>query len=40
VLIDTSLRQLVNTYVPYGSWLCENSSARGARRNISEKLRI
>src|SRR5262245_51604096 len=24
----------------YGSWLCENSSARRARRNISKKLRI
>src|SRR5207249_1875519 len=23
-----------------GSWLCENSSARRARRNISKKLRI
>src|SRR5262249_9738250 len=24
----------------YGSWLCENSSTRRARRNISKKLRI
>jgi hypothetical protein len=24
----------------FGSWLCENSSARRARRNISQKLRI
>ena len=23
----------------FGSWLCENSSARRARRNISKKLR-
>ena len=27
-------------YVGDGSWLCENSSARRARRNISKKLRI
>src|SRR6516225_10428174 len=26
-------------YVSFGSWLCENSSARRARRNISKKLR-
>src|SRR6516165_10280543 len=26
--------------VCFGSWLCENSSARRARRNISKKLRI
>src|SRR5215469_11315066 len=27
-------------HVRNGSWLCENSSARRARRNISQKLRI
>ena len=26
--------------VRFGSWLCENSSARRARRTISKKLRI
>jgi hypothetical protein len=26
--------------VRLGSWLCENSSARRARRNISKKLRV
>jgi hypothetical protein len=26
-------------HVGFGSWLCENSSARRARRNTSKKLR-
>src|SRR5215471_18444797 len=34
------LQPLSQDEVRYGSWLCENSSARRARRNISKKLRI
>jgi hypothetical protein len=33
------LRDLIRANVRFGSWLCENSSARRARRNISKKLR-
>src|SRR6516164_7452880 len=38
-LETTALRDSRPRYVSYGSWLCENSSARRARRNISKKLR-
>src|SRR6266481_2054332 len=34
-----ALRNFDLAYVAVGSWLCENSSARRARRNISKKLR-
>jgi len=34
------LRDFGPAYDRSGSWLCENSSARRARRNISKKLRI
>src|SRR5439155_2780505 len=34
-----ALRDIDPVYVGLGSWLCENSSARRARRNISKKLR-
>src|SRR5262245_20988451 len=34
-----ALRDFNPAYVGFGSWLCENSSARRARRNISKKLR-
>ena len=34
------MRDLIRANVRFGSWLCENSSARRARRNISKKLRI
>jgi hypothetical protein len=34
-----ALRDFDPAYVACGSWLCENSSARRARRNISKKLR-
>ena len=35
----TALRDFEPAYDRCGSWLCENSSARRARRNISKKLR-
>ena len=34
-----ALRDYYPAYDRNGSWLCENSSARRARRNISKKLR-
>src|SRR6516162_289611 len=34
-----ALRDFDPAYARFGSWLCENSSARRARRNISKKLR-
>ena len=34
-----AVRDFDMAYVSSGSWLCENSSARRARRNISKKLR-
>jgi hypothetical protein len=34
-----ALQEFNLAYVAYGSWLCENSSARRARRNNSKKLR-
>ena len=34
------MRDFGPAYDRSGSWLCENSSARRARRNISKKLRI
>jgi hypothetical protein len=34
------VRDFDPVYVRFGSWLCENSSARRARRNISKKSRI
>jgi hypothetical protein len=34
-----ALRDFNLAYDRCGSWLCENSSARRARRNISKKLR-
>ena len=37
---QASKREFSPAYVGSGSWPCENSSARRARRNISEKLRI
>ncbi len=39
VRIGAALRDFSPAYVRFGSWLCENSSARRARRNISKKLR-
>jgi hypothetical protein len=33
------MREFNPGYVRFGSWLCENSGARRARRNISKKLR-
>src|SRR5262245_37703824 len=39
-LPTAALRDFSPLNVRYGFWLCENSSARRARRNISKKLRI
>jgi len=36
----SALRDFGSAYDRSGSWLCENSSARRARRSISKKLRI
>jgi hypothetical protein len=38
-LPTAALRDFSPLDVRYGSWLCENSSARRARSNISKKLR-
>src|SRR5262249_41682804 len=38
-LETTAPRDSRPRYVSYGSWLCENSSARRARRNNSKELR-
>ena len=35
---DSALRNFQRTSVYFGSWLCENSSGRATRRNISGQL--
>jgi len=37
---SVAVRDFSPAFVRFGSWLCENSNARRARRNISKKLRI
>src|SRR6516162_2681124 len=39
-MVTAAPRDFNPAFVRFGSWLCENSSARRARRNISKKLRI
>jgi hypothetical protein len=38
--LSAALRDFNSAYVADGSWLCQNSSTRGGRRNILEKLHI
>jgi hypothetical protein len=34
------MRDFATCYDRFGSWLCENSSGRATRRNISEQLHL